>query len=1254
MYKVIENIKNGLLNLSQSEFQELCNSYLYRKGYSNIVSLGGQPGKRKTTKGTPDTYIMTEEGKYIFVEYTTQQNNLFSKIKEDLDKCLDEDYTKIPHDKITRIIYCHNTSKLNPEQNEKLKSVCLKKGIELKIIGIDELSEEIYWNHRTIAKEHLNISWETGQILEVDDFIKDYNSNKLTSKIDTKFLFREEEIKKIDNAFEKADIVILKGASGNGKTRLALHYIENHLKNKNSEIYCIRNKNLRLYKDLKLFLDKKGDYVVFIDDANQLTELEHIIRYTTDFYEGYNVKIIITVRDYAFKKVVNDIFEISNYEVVEVERLKDEEIEKLIESEFNIFNYEYKKRIINIAKGNIRIAFMAAEVACKTNKLSFINETIDLYDEYFKSYLLENEIINNKELMVTAGMVSFFDAIRLDDSYLINKIIGTIGIDEKNFIENINILHEREILDIYANKAVKFSDQCLSNYFLKLIFVDKKFIKISDMIKIYFPLNKSKVIFAINTILNVFRKKEIQEYIIKEIQEIWNEWEKEKSTYFYEFFKQFYQVNPIKTLKITKYMIDKEETKLIDPKEMNWENGKNNLSVYNDIINILGSFYYSEHLEIALDLYFKYYLKRPDLYMEFYNGINMYFNIKKESEGMGYYTQMKLLKKFKEYSDNWKNKYITKLFLAISIELLKIEFRGFETINFIKGTSYELKLGASEKLFEYRKLIWEYLIEISNQNIYEVDIKAILDWYTFLIKKENQEIIKFDFKYIKNIEKNIFKVNNLQDCIIIQSLNNKFLKIEFNIIKEFEKYIKNEKLEIYNILLSKDIEYNPNYNHDKSLELKNNKIKEFLSNNTLIKIEKIIDISCEIENSISSIDRYLLKESIGIVSSIVSDDRDKFIYFIEYYMEKNSPMNLNTCNLIKILFKYMNKLEIFDLINCKCSMNKMEWIYAYYCELPKEKITKDDLDGLYKFIEMDCNSIPYYISIDLMFLEKYCHLDKDIFIRVSNIILKKKNKIGYNYFSLLFYEKNIEKTIEIFSENMDLLIRIYIFTLSKYNTFLFDYKGESLIKIYEKNERILDEYLKYIIEENKSTSKEYDDNIERLNIFWSSKNYNKIFNKIFDYFASNIEHEFIFGFKFFNKIMIPIDDIEDIEERHIDWINQYIDKYYSKQDKMKYLFYGIVEFDYGKIKIAVERFYKNNKSISYFKKLQITPNTYSGSPSFIPAYEKCLNHLKSLKTIFNGIEGLEHLEYIDERINFIEKMIENELVDEFLKENRIY
>ena len=50
--------------------------YLYKIGYPNIVSLGGEAGTRKTTPGTPDTYLIASNGKYIFVEYTTQKTSL--------------------------------------------------------------------------------------------------------------------------------------------------------------------------------------------------------------------------------------------------------------------------------------------------------------------------------------------------------------------------------------------------------------------------------------------------------------------------------------------------------------------------------------------------------------------------------------------------------------------------------------------------------------------------------------------------------------------------------------------------------------------------------------------------------------------------------------------------------------------------------------------------------------------------------------------------------------------------------------------------------------------------------------------------------------------------------------------------------------------------------------------------------------------------------------------------------------------------
>lgn len=85
----IESIKQKILQLDAGSFQNLCDSYLYKTGYPSIVSLGGEAGTRKTTLGTPDTYFIASNGKYVFVEYTTQRTNLFAKISDDLEKCLD-------------------------------------------------------------------------------------------------------------------------------------------------------------------------------------------------------------------------------------------------------------------------------------------------------------------------------------------------------------------------------------------------------------------------------------------------------------------------------------------------------------------------------------------------------------------------------------------------------------------------------------------------------------------------------------------------------------------------------------------------------------------------------------------------------------------------------------------------------------------------------------------------------------------------------------------------------------------------------------------------------------------------------------------------------------------------------------------------------------------------------------------------------------------------------------------------------------
>lgn len=310
----IESIKQKILQLDAGSFQSLCNSYLSKKGYPNIVSLGGKAGTRKTTVGTPDTYFVTSNGKYVFAEYTTQKTGLFSKVKSDIEKCLDISKTGISHDKISEIVYCHTSSNLIPSKDSELKTLCESVGINLSIIGIDKLAEDIYLFHHNLSRDFLGIPISTGQIQLYDNFIKSYNSNRMAAPIDTEFLFREKEIEEIGKAYLKEDVVILNGSAGTGKTRLALHYIENRQNMNNVKVYCIQSNALSIYEDLKLYLDTPGNYFLFIDDANQLSDLHHIIRYVNMKSEGFNVKILITVRDYAFQKVIDNVQEITSYE----------------------------------------------------------------------------------------------------------------------------------------------------------------------------------------------------------------------------------------------------------------------------------------------------------------------------------------------------------------------------------------------------------------------------------------------------------------------------------------------------------------------------------------------------------------------------------------------------------------------------------------------------------------------------------------------------------------------------------------------------------------------------------------------------------------------------------------------------------------------------------------------------------------------------------------------------------------------------
>ena len=1242
---MIETIKQKILELDAGSFQNLCDSYLSKIGYQDIVSLGGKAGTRKTTLGTPDTYFSTPDGKYIFVEYTTQTRDLFKKIKKDLDKCLDESETNISHNDILEIIYCHTSANLRPSQDKELKDFCQNVGIKLILIGIDKLAIDIYNNYRILARDFLGISIDSGQILTLDDFIEEYNSNKLAAPIDTEFLFREKEIEDINKAFEENNIVILNGVAGTGKTRLALHYAKNYIDSHNAKLYCISSKALEIYEDLKLFLNTPEEYILVVDDANQLSaRLGHIINYANMQSKDFNVKILITVRSYALQQVLNNIQTRASYSVIDINLFTDDEIKKLLKTSLNILNQNYQEKIIEIAEGNARIAILAGKLACQSKNLNSINDASQLYDDYFGVYL-NNEIDCNEELGICAGIVAFLEAFHLD--YIDDNILTILkekGINKKQFIENIKKLHEREIIDIYNDKAVKFSEQCLSNYFLKYIFFNKKSLSLSSIINIGFQNYRERIISTINILVNIFANKELIEFVSNEIKIVWKKLKSENSPYFFDFVKIFFRVNPTETLVILKRKIEQEKSTIIDMSNTDILIEKNYQKIDNDIIEILSSFSGTIDFPTSLELFFQYYLKCPNLYKNFYYAVNQYFGINRESIKNDFYTQINFFRKLKEFSNNWKEKNITFLFLEIVENYLKFFFNSAENGRKIGTVEfYNFSLKTSKSVQKYRKFIWESLLKIAKNSRYKNKIWYILYSYgTDRIEKDSLTILEFDLEYIKKLLNFNFPPNNLKNCILANNLLNIFYKIGYTKESLFTEYFNSDFFHLYSLL--KGADYRRERDFEKIENIKKQSIEKYLVNASYVEQKCLIDVCYECENINKQIE-WEITDSLRVVFDVLTDET--YVSMVKYYIDKNTPLNLNPSKLVKKLFKLISKSEIFNLINNSNLKYKNSWLCAYFSELPKNLIEKEDLQNMYTFLEDTSDKNITFSSCycrDINFLEKYEFIDENVFIKCSEIILSKNTYsifMVYLYFQSLFNLDNYspKEIIIKFSDNLKILEKIY-FILLLFDENSFDYNGLILKELYLARPTILNNLIEFLI----CRKKDYFDFPKKYQSFFELPDYIYIYNKFFQNLSS---YESIFNI--LEIILLPSSK-KIILNRQDDFIKYWITEFSNNELKMECLFNALDKLNNDAKKEYINFFIKKNESFEDFKKIPLIPtftdNLVSGS--FIPLYSNWIEYLKSLLSIFVGYKWLEHKGYIEKQIDYLREKIKSEETKEFL------
>lgn len=1232
-------IKDAIRRLAPGAFQNLCNDILNQKGYSSLVALGSKPGTNKTTLGTPDAYYRIDEtGKYIFVEYTTQDKGLYNKIKRDILKCLDTEKTRIPHDKISEIIVFHISAGLSPKDDNDLHEMCQAEGIMLRLYGVDHLADELYNNFKPLIKQYLGIDIDTNQILTHKDFVSCYNSAKTAAPIDSIFNFREKELESIMSDLENY-VVILMGNAGVGKTRLAIECCNRFADDHRYKFYCIRNNGLPIYEDLNLFFGAPGKYVLLIDDANELSLLDTIIRYCIE-KKGSDFKIIMTVRQYAAETVIDRVKPLVDIKIHSISRLKDDEIKELIKEKYKVTNYVVLDHIASIAEGNARIAFLAGKIAADNDTLESIRNATDIYDAYYGKYL--NEVLTNESKQFSAAaIVAFVGAIHIDKIENIAELLSVCDFSTEEFIGILHQLHDKEIINIYKDKAVKFADQCLSNYILYYVLVKKKWLKLSVMIKYNYRNNHHQTIESVNTIINLFENDENRETVLSELKALWNELSKEDPVFFWEYVKVFYLANPTEALLLVKEKIETISSVNLESNDLIIDEKR--MQVDDDILCILGGFANRTFLDTALDLYFLYYQKRPDLISQFYNIARMKYGIDDYCFKYDFYTPIKFIEHFIDQLGIYNNDSINKLFVHVAKYFLNFHFDASKVARKYTFVIMPIDLSCSEKVDRYRSLLWTKLVDMYSQRIETKLIEDILYYYGEGSGNKSKEIIEHDSPYVLKLLSSFMEKDSYYFCRIIDNLSRLYTDYFSELDPTFMSFMDSKAYSFY-----KTISISPLDAYDKKANKQTTDVLEkYVAGLTKESFFDLIDFFCDSVITVAYDNTYAFNRAF----ELVFDTKDYYVEAIKYYYsKKETQLLLSPYIQVKKMFEKLSDREIWTMISDAPDCCRNAWQYCYFYYLPNKYIDLEHLDQWYDFLEDDSDRyITSSSHRDLFFLESFLAVDKDVVQKSFRIIIRKAD---YSMFIVRIYtgsifdptQENIEKIISLFYGDFELLSHIY--TALIFHKAQIDSKGYLLKAVYEGYPTILDDL--FNVWKNAGMNLRCDD-VSKLSRLFEVDDYIRTFDSIFNKITELSLGRFYFSEDELSGLITVDHSKPQYADRPDKWIKHFIAEYSDDKNKMRIIFDAILDCTDDKrieyLKILLSR----NKNPEVFKAIHLLPGSMSWSGSELPVIKSCIDYLNKLLPLLNGLDFIMHRKYIEDKIASKKLYMKNVEIREILQ-----
>lgn len=1232
-------IEQALSALDATAFHKLVDQYLSKKHSYLIHSIGTKEGEDKPTTGTPDTLITLKDGKYVFVEYTTQKSGICKKFLDDLEKCFDEIKTKILKVKIEKIILACN-SRLSTKDIETLQNRCLSENIACEILTLSVLSNELISHYPSLAEESLHVTIDRNQILDLDDFIQAYDS-KFAIPIGTSFYFRDKEKEQIVSSLFTHQVLSISGAPGVGKTRLAIECCREYAELNHYKLYCISPHSVDILDDLKTYFSGEENYLIFIDDVNRIS---YVLQYIIDLFPqkiaSNQIKLVLTLRSYAKDKIADTFKKYTNFSTLDIyiPCFQNREIEIFMKSEFNIENNRYLEQIAKVSEGNPRLAAMMGKVINETDNIETIRDVSNIYEQYFSS--IQEDIFQeeNHTLLQVTAIIAFYWYIDKKDETQVSQITHIFGLSMEEFWRCILILHTYEIVDIYENEVAKVSDQILATYLFYEAVFKRKLLPIKLFLENFLETNHGRINDVIIPIFDKFNKELILQTLHPAVDELWQDkFKSNDKEFLLTLASHFYFLKPTEILLLLKNHIENLNA---DTMEMNAVNFEKSSVYYYDAyhpLNILKKFSRSKlYYALAIDLVLLYFSKKPSEAKEFLSVLLEAFGLNDNSYEQDFIIQKTLIDKL------LKNIETSEIFIPLFYEIAKdfIHTRvhhSYETI----GWS-DFKTVHEGDLQSFRQTLWKSMFAMyDNQKAY---IHTLL--LDYLLDNHRYEHSKFAIWDQKIFEQFFWEKLNSEvyiDCKIVHDFIDFYEKNELNIDQKLSLKFEHKYLEVYRVFSLTRLELRREYqdmNFKELSDISAANIDHYIENLSLQDYKTLFEALSEIVKYTS--DRWQFHENFcRIFETLFKKNQDLFEDVIRLYYDNLNHIGIYCYQTIKFYYQKNGKEKTIQFLKALSTENIDDLWFNYFTYLKEDDITKEDIAMLLNYYQ---TAKACRISYSLDSLEKYQNYDNSLIISIVKMI-KQRNLFTQDSSFLMSRmldtsSKNIQYICDIFKKEVELLEWLYVQTDALNHHFDFDAK--LLNGILDLDPLFLVKYIQQLFDSSNKLDK--NDGKRLYTILWERDDYHEIMSGLMHCIYQNrgkIRHwhilSFLIGFYLQEKTRIGKET--NLQKKQIEFLKNYIQ--IKTFDEIQFIFEQLICYLDESCRVSLfKTFLDVNKSIDDFRKLTFEPSHYSYSGSAAVMWSNRLAFYESLKKIVSSdIELLPHLQEIEKKCDMFKRYI---------------